>query len=142
MEGKCMIVIKITKRPIGLKDLEKNTNLESGCVNIFVGKVREISNKKRVKYLNYEAYMPMALSEMQKIADNAMNRFEINGITAYHRVGVVNTGEIPVIISVTSGHRRPAIQATQYIIDNIKTKVPIWKKEVYEDGEEWVSANP
>lgn len=137
-----MIEIKISNKPLRLKSFENKTTSLSGCINIFAGKVRGMTNNKAVNYLIYETYKLMAIFEIQKIAETSMKRFGTDSIFVYHRIGKVKVGEIAVIIAVVAGHRKPAIKATQYIIDNLKRKVPIWKKEVYEDGEEWVSANP
>jgi molybdopterin synthase catalytic subunit len=113
-----------------------------GCVNIFIGNVRSKNNGRTVKYLDFEVYEKMALLKMEEIAIEAKARWNLNRILIIHRIGKVAEGEIPVIIAVSATHRRPAIQASQYLIDRLKAVVPIWKKEVYDDGEEWVTAHP
>lgn len=92
--------------------------------------------------LEFEAYEAMALPEMRKIADDAMQKFPILRISMHHRTGVLDIGEIPVVIAVSSAHRAAAFAACQYCIDTLKQTVPIWKKEIFEDGEVWVAAHP
>lgn len=135
-----MIEVKISKEPLNPNnsfDLAAHDN--TGCINIFLGKVRNRSYGKIVKYLDYEVYENMALSEMQKIAKKAKKRWDIEDIIVHHREGRVKAGEIPVLVAVTASHRKDAIIACKYIIDTLKKTVPIWKKEVFENGEEWVS---
>ena len=109
---------------------------------MFIGTVRNATKGKAVVRLEFEAYEPMALSEMQKIADAAMEKWPVHQILIHHRVGTLEVGEIPVIIAVASPHRDAAFEACKYIIDTLKQTVPIWKKEVFEDGEQWVAAHP
>lgn len=114
----------------------------SGCVNMFVGIVRPFANSRIVRHLEFEIYDQMAKKEMQKIAETTTSRWEINKVLIHHRTGIVKANEIPVIIAVSAKHRRQAIEACHYIIDTLKSTVPIWKKEVFDSGEEWVSAHP
>jgi molybdopterin synthase catalytic subunit len=108
----------------------------------FVGTVRNHTKGLKVLSLDFEAYEPMAISEMRKIAEQAVEIFSIRKIAIHHRVGLLQIGEIPVIISVSSHHRKAAFEACQYAIDTLKETVPIWKKEILENGEVWVSATP
>jgi molybdopterin synthase catalytic subunit len=84
----------------------------------------------------------MALKEMGKIADSLSQKWGILHVSIHHRVGVLEIGEIPVIIAVSTPHRQAAFEACQYAIDTLKETVPIWKKEIFEDGTVWVSAHP
>jgi molybdopterin synthase catalytic subunit len=84
----------------------------------------------------------MAISEMRKIAEQAIRQFELIKVCIQHRVGTLEVGEIPVVITVSAAHRAAAFAACQYCIDSLKATVPIWKKEVFEDGEVWVAAHP
>src|SRR5690606_9977220 len=93
-----------------------------------------------VVWLEYEAHESMAVSEIKKIIDEASQRWPLQGWAVAHRVGTLKPGEIAVAIAVSTPHRKHSFEACQFIIDTIKEKVPIWKKEVFEDGEEWVSA--
>ena len=113
-----------------------------GGINVFVGTVRNATKGKSVIRLEFEAYESMALRELQKIAEQAMANWPVLNILIHHRVGVLAVGEIPVVIAVSAAHRDAAFDACRYAIDTLKQTVPIWKKEVFEDGEAWVAAHP
>ncbi|MFD2936937.1 molybdenum cofactor biosynthesis protein MoaE [Spirosoma flavum] len=115
---------------------------QAGAIDFFLGVVRDNTQDRSVDRLEYEAYDRMALSEMQKIADDAQQRWPILRYTIIHRKGILQIGEIAVLIGVSTAHRAAAFEACRYIIDTIKQTVPIWKKEVFTDGEEWVNAHP
>lgn len=115
---------------------------ESGGINIFVGTVRTQTRGRKVMRLEFEAYENMALNEMKKIALQAMQQWPVHKIAMHHRTGVLQTGDMPVIIAVSAAHREAAFDACRYAIDALKQTVPIWKKEVFEDGEIWVAAHP
>lgn len=115
---------------------------ESGGIDVFIGTVRNQTKGKNVTRLEFEAYEPMALSEMEKIAVQAFEQWPVQKILIHHRTGVLQIGEIPVIIAVSAAHRAAAFEACRYIIDTLKQTVPIWKKEFFEDGEIWVGAHP
>jgi len=115
---------------------------ETGGINVFIGTVRNHTKGKRVLRLEFEAYEPMAISEMQKIARRAMENYDVQRMVIHHRVGSLAIGEIPVIIVVGAAHREAAFQACKFAIDTLKETVPIWKKEIFEDGEVWVAAHP
>jgi len=114
----------------------------SGAIVSFVGTVRNQTKGKRVIRLDFEAYRPMALSEMEKIARKAKQLFEAEKIAIHHRVGSLGIGGIAVVIVVSTPHRAKGFKACQFCIDTLKEKVPIWKKEYFEDGEVWVAAHP
>ena len=109
---------------------------------IFVGTVRNHTKGKKVLRLEFEAYEPMAISEMSKIAKSLADRSDVYKVAIHHRVGVLDIGELPVIIGVSAAHRGAAFEACQRAIDTLKETVPIWKKEFFEDGEVWVAAHP
>lgn len=137
-----MIDVNISIEPIDISAcIKKATNLECGGVDVFIGAVRDKTKEKNVVRLEYEAYHSMALKEMQKIADEAIKRWEIKNILLHHRVGTLHVGDIAVIAAVSAPHRKAAFDACRYSINTLKKTVPIWKKEVFEDGEEWVSAH-
>jgi len=115
---------------------------EAGGIDVFIGTVRNATKGKSVMRLSFEAYETMALKEMQKIADEAIAKWPLLRVLIHHRTGVLQIGEIPVIIAVSSAHRNAAFEACRYIIDTLKQTVPIFKKEIFEDGEEWVAAHP
>lgn len=113
-----------------------------GGIALFVGTVRNSTKNKEVSLLNFSAYEPMALKEMQKIADLALTKFQIYKIVIHHALGELQIGDIPVIIAVSSKHRKAAFEACEFAIDTLKETVPIWKKEHFEDGEVWVNSHP
>lgn len=114
----------------------------AGGTTAFVGTVRDKTQGKQVVRLEFEAYEPMALSEMNKIADQIIEKWSAIAVAIHHRVGVLEIGEIPVIIAVATPHRKAAFEACEFAIDKLKQTVPIWKKEIFEDGEIWVAAHP
>lgn len=118
------------------------TTADCGGIVHFVGTVRNQTKGKTVLKLDFEAYKPMAVKEMHKIAERALAQFDIQKIAIHHRTGSLKVGEIPVIIAVSSAHRKAAFAACEFAIDTLKETVPIWKKEYFEDGEVWVSATP
>ena len=113
-----------------------------GGIDVCVGPVRNQTKGKEVLKLEFEAYEPMALREMQKLADQAREKWDVLRIAVHHRTGVLGVGEIPVIIAVSAAHRAAAFDACRYIIDTLKETVPIWKKEYFAGGEVWVNAHP
>lgn len=137
------IMIKITEKPIDVqKVIDTASSLGAGAVNVFIGTVRNNANGKNVVWLEYEAYETMAVNEIRKIIDDASHRWPLLGWAVSHRIGTLKPGEVSVVVAVSSPHRRESFEACQYIIDTLKANAPIWKKEVFEDGEEWVSARP
>lgn len=114
----------------------------SGGLVVFIGNVRNKTKEKQVLHLDFEAYEPMAIKEMQKIADAAKERWQLHDMVIHHRVGRVPIGEEAVIIACSSPHRKASFEACEFAIDTLKETVPIWKKEFFEDGEVWVSAHP
>lgn len=110
----------------------------AGGVVVFEGTVRDHARGKRVKYLEYDAYPEMAEQEMVKIAAEVERRWDTDRIALVHRIGRLEIGEVSVVVAVACPHRAEAFEACRFAIDTLKTTVPIWKKEVAEDGEEWV----
>lgn len=115
---------------------------ECGGIDIFIGTVRNSTKGRPVVRLKFEAYEKMALAEMEKLASHAFANWSVQKILIHHRVGSLAVGEIPVIIGAAAAHRDAAFDACRYLIDTLKQTVPIWKKEVFEDGEYWVAAHP
>jgi molybdopterin synthase catalytic subunit len=113
-----------------------------GGITAFVGTVRNDTQGKEVLQLDFSTYKPMAIKEMQKIADKALQNFKIHKIAIHHAEGILQIGEIPVIIAVSAKHRKAAFLACEFAIDTLKETVPIWKKEYFSDGEVWVNAHP
>ena len=114
---------------------------EAGAQVVFTGVVRNQNEGKSVESLEYEAHDGLAISEGEKIVAEARSLFEIEDAHCVHRVGHLQIGDVAVMVSVTAAHRKAAFDACQYIIDEVKSRVPIWKREVYTDGKtEWLGA--
>jgi MoaE-MoaD fusion protein len=111
---------------------------ECGATVTLDGYVREWTSGRRTRYLVYEAYAPMALSEMRRLGHEVHARFDISHVGIVHRTGRLEIGETSVVISISAPHRRAAFEACEWTIKELKRTVPIWKKEFYEDGEMWV----
>jgi len=136
-------MIQITETTIEVGQVLTDVYSEAaGAVNLFIGTVRASTAGKKVERLEYEAYDGMALSEMRKIADKAKAKWAIQKLVIIHRKGVLQIGEAAVVIAVATPHRQDSFEACKFTIDTLKETVPIWKKEVYEDGEVWVAAHP
>ncbi len=138
-----MIDIQLLDTPLSLKgctDFVAAPNC--GGMVTFVGTVRNNTQGREVIRLEFEAYAPMAISEMKKIAEQAKKNWPVEKIAIHHRVGHLNIGDSAVIIAVATPHRKAAFEACAFAIDTLKETVPIWKKEVFADGEIWVAAHP
>ena len=109
-----------------------------GAVVTFEGVVRDNTKGRGTLYLDYEAYQPLALSRMERIADEIARQFKVSQVSVVHRLGKLQIGEASVVIAVSAPHRRPAFEAALETIDRLKREVPIWKKEYFADGEVWV----
>ena len=104
-------------------------------------KDRETGEIKETLYLEYEAYEPMAIKELEKLVAAAHEQFEISNVGIVHRLGKLEISETSVVISVAAPHRKAAFAACEWLIRELKRTVPIWKKEVYADGEHWVEGD-
>ena len=111
---------------------------EAGAVATFIGTTRVSSRGRKVHYLDYEAYGGMAEKVMAELAESLRAKHELTGVAIHHRVGRVDIGGISVVIAVSAPHRAAALAACAEAIDTLKQTVPLWKKEVYEGGEEWI----
>jgi molybdopterin synthase catalytic subunit len=132
---------EITEGPLSVDALvatvAQNT---SGAVASFLGVVREFARGRRVSYLEYDAYPEMATASMRQIGDEIRNRWQVDNIAMVHRIGRLRIGEASVAIAISSPHRREALEACAYAIERVKEIVPIWKKEVWTDGAEWIGS--
>jgi MoaE-MoaD fusion protein len=115
---------------------------EDGAVVVFDGIVRNNTRGRRTRFLNYEAYEDMALRLMHELAAEAITKFGVRAVTLVHRLGRLEVSETSVLIVVASAHRGQAFDACRWIIDTLKKKVPIWKKEHFEDGAVWADGEP
>jgi molybdopterin synthase catalytic subunit len=118
------------------------TDASCGGISAFVGTVRNDTQNKKVTQLEFSTYKPMAIKEMQKIAEATLEKFDVQKIAIHHAEGLLQIGDIPVIITASAKHRKAAFEACEFAIDTLKESVPIWKKEYFEDGEVWVNAHP
>jgi molybdopterin synthase catalytic subunit len=136
-------MIALTTDPIDLASAYKYLQADgAGAIDLFLGVVRDNTQERSVDRLEYEAYGRMAISEIQKIVDEAHRRWPILKCVVVHRTGLLLIGEMAVLIGVSTPHRADSFEACRYIIDTIKQTVPIWKKEIFTDGEVWVNATP
>jgi molybdopterin synthase catalytic subunit len=135
--------IKITSKKLNLQECyDFVTDNTCGGISVFIGTVRNDTEGKEVKQLDFSTYKPMAIKEMRKIAELALEKFNIHKIAIHHAEGILQIGDIPVIITASSKHRKSAFLACEFAIDTLKETVPIWKKEYFSDGEVWVNAHP
>jgi molybdopterin synthase catalytic subunit len=110
-----------------------------GAISLFVGTVREVNEGRSVSAIEYSAYKSMACAELDRILDEAEARFGVSALVVEHRIGLLSLGDVSVAIAAAHQHRAPALDCTRYVIEEIKKRVPIWKKEHYTDGtHEWV----
>jgi len=121
---------------------KKLSHAESGGICVFVGSVRNQTEQQEVTSLDFEAYEIMALKEMQEIADTAKKRWSLNKVIINHVTGEKKVEEPVVVVGASSAHRDACFEACRYLIDTLKDRVPIWKKEVFKDKSVWVSAHP
>ena len=138
-----MMNIKITEDKLDVAEcLAIAQDLGSGGIATFIGTVRNMTQTKPVVRLEYECYESMAVKEIRKVINQAISLFSVRNVVVHHRTGILLPGDEAVVIVVSDGHRDAVFDACRYIIDTIKQTVPIWKKEIFEDGEVWVSAHP
>lgn len=129
----------ISDTPISVSEgLEAIRDEDGGGEAVFVGRVRGTNLGKRVQYLEYECHVPMAENETRKILEEMLSKWPLKKVHIKHRIGKLEVGEVAVIICVSSEHRKEALEACRYGIDEVKRRVPIWKKEVTNEGEEWI----
>ena len=133
----------VTQEPLDPQGLVKLVRGdESGAVALFYGVVRNHSQGRRVLYLEYDAYPSMAVKKMRQVAEEARSRWSITDMAISHRTGRLEIGETSLLVAVSAPHRREAFEACHFAVDRIKEIVPVWKKEVWEDGQGWVEGHP
>jgi molybdopterin synthase catalytic subunit len=137
-------MIKITAEPIdyaAVTDLVRSPL--AGAVCTFLGTVREFTGDRRTVALAYESYPEMALKKMAELEEEARRRWPVIELALVHRVGNLELGEVSVAVAVSCPHRHESFEACRWLIDTLKQVVPIWKKEIWADGnEEWVHPGP
>ena len=112
----------------------------NGAVVTFLGSTRDSTAERKVLYLEYEAYRPMADNQLARVADEIQEKWGIANVSIAHRLGRLEIGDISLVVAIASPHRREAFEASAYAIDRIKQIVPIWKKEFFQGGEVWVGS--
>ena len=137
-------MFKITSEAIELGDVIRAVEAgDAGAIVHFLGVVRNNTEGREVSYLEYEAYPPMAEKKMAEIAQEIQEKWGLDRIAMIHRVGRLEIGEVSVAVAVASPHRKEAFEACHYAMNRLKQVVPIWKREVWADGEEeWVKPDP
>jgi molybdopterin synthase catalytic subunit len=130
---------RVTEEPLSLETVTAEVSDEqAGAIATFTGTVRRQSRGREVTRLEYEAYAEMAEEVMARLAVDLEQRYELCKVAIHHRVGTLGIGEASVVIAVSAPHRQDALAACKEAIDTLKETVPLWKKEVYEGGEEWI----
>jgi molybdopterin synthase catalytic subunit len=130
---------RLSEEPLALEDAVREVaSDEAGAIATFSGTTRAHSRGREVMQLEYEAYEGMAEAEMERIAADLQERHSLIAVAIHHRIGVVGIGETSVVIAVSSAHRAAALAACAEAIDTLKGTVPLWKKEIYVGGEEWI----
>ena len=137
-------MFKITSEDIELGDVIRAVEAgDAGAIVHFLGVVRNNTEGREVSYLEYEAYPPMAEKKMEEIAQEIHEKWGLDRVAMIHRVGRLEIGEVSVAVAVASPHRKEAFEACHYAMNRLKQIVPIWKREVWADGdEEWVKPDP
>jgi molybdopterin synthase catalytic subunit len=129
----------VTEEPLSLERVVAEVRDDgAGAIATFIGAPRNHSRGRNVLYLDYEAYEGMAEEMMERLAADLTARYELKAIAIHHRVGRVEIGEASVVIAVSAAHRKDALAACAEAIESLKAEVPLWKKEVYEGGGEWI----
>lgn len=138
------MTFKLTQSPIDTPALLKALgDTAAGACVTFEGRVRSQNEGRSVLALEYEAYAPLAEKEGDRILAEALAKFSILGVACVHRTGRLELGDLAVWVGVTSAHRGDAFEASRYVIDQVKARVPIWKKEHYSDGSTgWINCAP
>jgi len=133
---------ELTTEPLSIEPVARRVvPPECGATVTLDGYVRRFTKGRETLHLVYEAYEPMALKEMDKLVRSAHEKFEIAAVGIVHRLGKLEIGETSIVISVAAPHRRAAFEACEWLIRELKRTVPIWKKEVYADGEVWIEGD-
>ena len=133
-------MIEITRNPLNPEQITSQVRQNgNGAVVTFLGTTRDNFEGKRVLQLDYEAYEDMAIKKMKEIRQEVCAEFGIADIAIVHRIGPVDIGQISLVVAVASPHRQEAFFACHRVVDRVKEIVPIWKKEVFEDGSRWVA---
>jgi len=132
-------LFEIVDIPINVEEVRRKvTDRNAGAITLFIGTVRELTKGKKTLHLEYQAYPAMAIKMFEQISKEIQERWPEAKVAITHRIGHLDISDIAVVIAVSSPHRKIAYMANEYAIERIKQIVPIWKKEFWEDGTEWI----
>jgi molybdopterin synthase catalytic subunit len=132
-------VFAISQTPIDVEQIIRAiATPRSGGMDVFIGTVRNHSQGKRVRAIEYSAYVPMAEKLMAEIEKEIRGKWIVDAVALVHRIGILKIGDVAVVTAISAAHRNEAFEACRYAIDRVKTIVPIWKKERFEEGLAWV----
>lgn len=132
-------LFEIMDKPIDVEEVRlKVTSRNAGAITVFIGTVREMTNGKKTLHLEYQAYPTMAIKMFEQISKEIQERWPEAKVAISHRIGNLKISDLAVVIAVSSPHRKMAYEANEYAIERIKQIVPVWKKEFWEDGTEWI----
>ncbi len=135
-------VFLVTEQPLQLEDLHAHlTKAEWGGQAMFTGSTRSPNKGQTIVHLEYEAYPAFCLAEMQRIALKAREQFELGRIVMAHRTGIVLPAQVSIFIGAASSHRRACLEAVPWMLDEAKTRLPVWKLEITQHGERWVEGS-
>ena len=135
-------MFEITDKPLDPAPLVESVRRDdAGAIALFYGIVRNENLGRAVSYLEYDAYPEMAIKKMKEVAEELRARFPVTGVGVMHRIGRLEIGETSLLVAVSSPHRAAAFEACHHAVDRIKQIVPVWKKEVWADGEEWIEGH-
>ena len=133
-------MIELTNAPLVPEDVTARVRSDrNGAVVTFLGTTRRFSEGRKVLYLEYETYRDMALKKLEEVRREIKAQWGIEDVAISHRLGRIEIEDISLVVAVASPHRKEAFQACHYAVDRVKEMVPIWKKEVFEDGYHWVA---
>ncbi len=137
----CPTMIEITHDELNAAEVEARVRHPgAGAIVVFVGATRDNTAGRKVLALEYEAYRPMADEQLERVASEMQERWDLTGVAIAHRLGRLDIGEASLVVAVSSAHRKEAFDACHFSVDRIKQIVPIWKKEYFEGGEVWVGS--
>lgn len=133
------MLIRVTEEALNADEAARAVaSPAAGAINVFLGVVRDNNLGRSVDHLVYDAYPEMAQKVMRQVAVEAQGRFNLESVAILHRTGRLEIGETSLVVAVSCGHRADSFAAGHWLVDEIKRRVPVWKKEVWTDGEEWI----
>lgn len=141
VSGGAPMLVQVTEAPLDPEAVTARVRADThGAVVTFLGTTRSVTDGRRVLYLEYECYLPMALRKLEEVRQEVRQRRGVGEVAVAHRVGRLEVGETSLVVAVGAPHRREAFAACLEVVDRIKQVVPIWKREVFEDGSVWVGS--